>query len=277
MAVPDRSQFEMLKDLELAPAEFTELFSYCRTKKMLCLSTPFDTASAKLLSKFKLPLFKIGSGEITNLPLLALVASFKKPIIISTGMSEMADIRLAVKTIQSVGNKQIVLLQCTSNYPAQAKDINLRAMDQLHTAFDLPVGFSDHTQGIAVATAAAARGACVIEKHFTLDRSMAGPDHTASLEPDELSQLVKSIRQVESALGSGKKAIQPVERSISRVARKSVVLVNDLKAGTTIVQDDLQIMRPGTGIAPKYLSSLVGKKLKRSLKRGSVLKWEQLR
>ncbi|MEA2031577.1 MAG: N-acetylneuraminate synthase, partial [candidate division Zixibacteria bacterium] len=188
------SQYEMLRKLELSHEQHVELMSYCRKQKIIFMSTPFDRESADFLYELSVPVFKIGSGEITNLPFLEYVSGKGKPVILSTGMSYLSEVDEAVKVVRKAGCERFVLLHCVSNYPAAAQDVNLQAMHTMATAFQVPVGYSDHTLGIEVSMAAVALGACVIEKHFTIDRTLLGPDHQASLEPDELSAMVKGIR-----------------------------------------------------------------------------------
>ena len=194
-AIDGNRQFKMLKKLELTEQQFKTLFLYCKAKKLLFLSTPFDSQSAELLKKTRVSAFKIGSGDITNIPLLKLIASYKKPIILSTGMSTLNEIREALIAINSAGNKKVVLLHCTTQYPTKFKDVNLQAIDSLRKKFVNIVGYSDHTKGYEVAIAAVARGACVIEKHFTLKQNLRGPDHRASLDPKELKKMVEADRK----------------------------------------------------------------------------------
>lgn len=270
----DESQFEMLKKLELSLPEHRELFAYCRDKGIVFMSTPFDEESADMLEDLGMEIFKIPSGEITNLPFLAHVARKKKRMIVSTGMSYLGEIETAVRAIEECGNKDLVLLHCVSNYPANPADTNLRAMQILDKAFMVPVGYSDHTQGTEIAIAAVALGACVIEKHFTLDRSLLGPDHQASLEPKELAALVRGIRIVEKALGSGRKAPANNEVNTAAVIRKSLVAARDIPAGTILTKDMIAVKRPGTGIAPSFLSEIIGMKVRKLLKTDDVFSWE---
>lgn len=268
------SQFEMLQRLELSVDSHIELKAYCQAKDILFMSTPFDTESADLLDNLELPVFKISSGEITNLPLLQHVALKGKPIILSTGMSDLTEVGQAVQAIKSTGNDQLVLLHCVSNYPADSGDVNLRAMGTMANAFQVPVGYSDHTLGIEVALAAVALGACVIEKHYTLDRNQPGPDHRASLEPDELVALIKGARMVESALGHGRKEPASSEADTAAVARKSLVAAKDIKAGTSLFADHIAIKRPGTGLPPFLHSYLIGLTLNTDVQAGAILTME---
>ncbi|MEW6482425.1 MAG: N-acetylneuraminate synthase [bacterium] len=272
-----KSQYEMLKELELSENEFKKLFNYCQKKNIIFLSTPFDFQSAEFLYKLGVPAFKIGSGDLTNIPLLIQVAKYGKPIILSTGMSTLAEVKEAVKPIYSTGNKKLILLHCTSNYPTKYEDVNLKAMVTLKDEFNLPIGYSDHTEGIEVSVGAVALGACVIEKHFTLDKNLAGPDHKASLEPDEFRKMVQSIRNVEMAMGNGIKKPTKSEIEVQKVARKSIVVARDIPKGTRLSLDMLAIKRPGTGIEPKYLDKLVDKQVITSIKKDQILTWSMMR
>lgn len=272
----EESQLEMLERLELSPQAHRDLMAYCEQKGILFLSTPFDQQSADLLEELGLPAFKIPSGEITNLPFLAHVAAKGKPMIVSTGMSDMDEVAAAVEVIRAAGNDELVLLHCVSNYPADPADANLRAMASLSARFDVPVGFSDHTLGIEIALAAVALGACVIEKHFTLDRNMEGPDHRASLEPDELSAMVLAIRKVESALGDGDKRPAAGEGATARMARKSLVAARDIRAGEVLQADMIAVTRPGTGMPASMLERVIGRTLACDVSAGTVLREEML-
>ena len=270
------SQYEMIKKLELAEEDFRELADYAEKKDIMFLSSPFDKESVDLLHELDVPAFKVGSGEITNLPLLRYIAKKEKPIILSTGMSTLGEIEEALDVIRSEGVEDIILLHCVSNYPARIEDVNLRAMGTLKQAFKLPVGFSDHTLGITAPIAAVALGACVIEKHFTLDRNLPGPDHKASLEPDELKKMVKAIKEVEKALGNGIKKPTKEEKEIKKAARKSIVAKVDISKGTIITEDMLDVKRPGTGIEPKYLKFIIGRKAKEDIKKDDVIRFEMI-
>ena len=267
----DDSQYEMLKRLALSLDDHKILFDYCKQKNIVFLSTPFDKDSADLLDRLGVVAFKIPSGEITNHPFLEYVARKGKPLIISTGMATLGDVEQAVEIVESTGNESFVLLHCVSNYPADAADVNLRAMQTLKTAFGKPVGYSDHTLGIEVALAAVALGANVVEKHLTLDRSMSGPDHKASLEPNELVAMIQGIRKVELALGDGRKRPVAREANTAAIARKSLVAALNLSAGTTLTEDMIAIKRPGTGLPPIMHGYLVGRILKQNVKAGTLL------
>ena len=270
------SQFEMLRRLELSPEMHRELMACCRCRQAMFLSTPFDEESADLLDSLDVPAFKLSSGEVTNLPFLSHVARKGKPIILSTGMATLDEVAEAVRTIEAAGNTKLVLLHCTTNYPADPRCVNLRAMRTLSAAFGYPVGFSDHTPGIEVSLAAAALGACVIEKHFTLDRNLPGPDHQASLEPSELQALVHGIRNVESALGDGIKRPAASELVNLPVARRSLHWRRSLAAGAVIDAQDLIALRPGTGIPAGKLPSLLGRKLATPVTEGKMVRPEDL-
>jgi N-acetylneuraminate synthase/N,N'-diacetyllegionaminate synthase len=274
--VPVKSQYEMLKSLELSSEVFKELFNYCRHKKIIFFSTPFDLKSADFLNKLRVPAFKISSGELTNVPLLEQISRFGKPIILSTGMATILEIEEAVKTIYAFNNRRLVLLHCTSNYPAEFKNVNLKAMQTMQKMFKLPVGYSDHTNGVEVAVAAVALGAAVIEKHFTLDKKLSGPDHLASLSPEELFLLVRSIRNIEQAMGDGAKTPRRSEIEVQRMARKSIVAINDIQRGAILSANMLTVKRPGTGIPPKYIDRIIGRRAKKDINKDSVVKWSQL-
>jgi N,N'-diacetyllegionaminate synthase len=270
------SQFEMLQRLELDAAAHERLISYCRQIGIQFLSSPFDTQSADLLAGMDVPRFKVPSGEITNLPFLQHLARLGRPLILSTGMSTLGEVEEAVHVLQAAGASDLTLLHCVTEYPAPYAEVNLRAMQTLKSAFGLPVGYSDHTPGIDIAIAAAALGAEVIEKHFTLDRSLPGPDHAASLEPVELQQMVAAIRHVEVALGTGIKSPAPCELPNISVARKSVVAARALREGHKLATGDLDIKRPGTGLAPKLLPVLIGRTLRVDLAKDEIVRWDHL-
>jgi N,N'-diacetyllegionaminate synthase len=255
----DESQLEMLQKLELSPKAHREIQAYCNKRGILFLSTPFDEESADLLEDLHVPAFKIPSGEITNLPFLVHIARKGKPLIVSTGMSTMEEVEAAVASIRLAGNEEFALLHCVSAYPAQPADANLRAMWTMAKAFGVPIGYSDHTLGAEVALAAVALGAQILEKHFTLDRSLPGPDHSASLEPGELRSLVKGVRTVEAAIGHGRKEPRPAEADVAAVSRKSIVAVCDIPAGTQMTRDLLIMKTPGTGWPPSMLDKVLGR------------------
>src|SRR2546426_5744523 len=240
------------------------------------MSTPFGEDSADLLDELGIAVFKIPSGEITNLPFLAHVARKGKPMIISTGMATLGEVETAMRVVRDAGARDLVLLHCVSNYPARPSDVNLRAMETMAAVFELPVGYSDHTAGDEVALAAVALGACVLEKHFTLDRSLPGPDHYASLEPDEVARLVARIRRVEAALGDGVKRATPGELANAQVVRRSLVASSDLAAGSLVTREMLTALRPGTGISPARIAEIVGRRLRRDIARHELINPEDL-
>lgn len=265
------SQYDMLRRLELSPDVHEELFAYCTAQGILFMSTPFDEDSADFLDELGVAVFKIPSGEITNLPYLAHIARKGKPMIVSTGMSTLGEVEAAVNTIEAEGHTDYALLHCVSNYPVDPADVNLRAMQTLAIAFASLVGYSDHTTGDEVSLAAVAMGACVIEKHFTLDRHMPGPDHLASLEPDELTAMVRGIRLVEVSLGTGIKRPAPSEVNTMAVIRKSLVATSDLSKGTELTGKSIGIKRPGTGLPPAMLPFLIGRTLKSDVAKGTLI------
>lgn len=270
------SQLEMVKKLELPFEAFRELQDYCKKRGIVFLSTPFDEESLDFLKKLDLPYFKIPSGEITNFPFLEKIARQGKPLIISTGMSTLDEVKQAVAVVKNAGNTGIILLHCVSNYPAKPEDANLKAMETMRSAFGLPVGFSDHTPGIEVALAAVALGASVIEKHFTLDRSLPGPDHQASLSPQELMMLVQGIRIVEKALGTGVKQPAVSEKNTAEVARKSLVATKAIFPGTILTREMIAIKRPGTGLSPSQLETILGRKVREALKADDLIQLDML-
>lgn len=270
------SQRDMLARLELDTAVLAELKERAATRGLTFFSAPFDEESADVLDRLGVALFKVPSGEITNLPLLRHLASKGRPIILSTGMSSLEEVEQAVAAIRAAGDPPLAVLHCLSAYPAPAAEVNLRAMDALATRCGCPVGFSDHTLGIEIALAAAARGAAIIEKHLTLDKSLPGPDHRASLDPAEFAAMVRAIRAVESALGDGTKRPMPSELDTRRVARKSLVAARPLRAGARLGAEDILIKRPGTGISPADLDKAIGRPLARDLEADEVIGWETL-
>ncbi len=263
----DDRQFNMLKKLELDEAMHEELIDYCQQKKVRFLSTAFDLESIDLLVELGIDIFKIPSGEITNLPYLQKIASKQKPVILSTGMSTLGEIEAALTVLYENGIKQsdVTVLHCNTEYPTPMQDVNLTAMNTIADAFKISVGYSDHTLGIEIPIAAVARGATCIEKHFTLDRNMEGPDHRASLEPTELKAMVTAIRNIEIALGDGIKQPSESEQKNIKVARKSIHLSKKLPIGHILTKDDLIMKRPGDGISPMDVSKIIGCSLTKSL------------
>lgn len=252
------SQLDMLKKLELSFQDFVDLKAYCEKIGIAFLSTPFDFESIAFLDTLDMPFWKIPSGEVTNLPYLLVIAKTKKPVVMSTGMCELEEIGAALDILKSNGTPEITLLHCNTEYPTPFADVNLRAMETLRQRFGVKVGYSDHTQGIEVPIAAAALGACVIEKHFTLDKTMEGPDHKASLEPQELAAMVRSIRHIEQALGNGEKTVSPSERKNLPIARKSIVARRAIQKGELLTEESITVKRPGSGISPMRWFDVLG-------------------
>ena len=254
------SQYSMLKKLELSPLQHEELIDYKREKGIRFFSTAFDMDSIEYLHSLNLGLWKIPSGEITNYPYLRKIAQYGEPVILSTGMCELSDIEDAIQVLLSYGlqKNQITVLHCNTEYPTPMRDVNLKAMLEIERKFGVAVGYSDHTEGIEVPIAAVALGATVIEKHFTLDKNMEGPDHKASLEPQDLRAMVKAIRNIEQALGSGHKVISASERKNIEVARKSIVAACPIRKGDLLTDENLTVMRPGNGISPMRWEEVIG-------------------
>lgn len=285
------SQFEMIKKLELSFEDFGKIKKYCDKKGIVFVSTPFSYESVDFLESL-VPLYKIGSGEITNLPFLKYVARKGKPIILSTGMSTLGEVEEAINTIinanpsffistthypSSITHHPLILLHCISNYPANFEDVNLKAMLTLKEAFKLPVGYSDHTLGIEISISAVALGAKVIEKHFTLDKNLPGPDDKASLEPQELTQMVVAIRNVEKSLGNEIKRPAQDELEVMKVVRRSLIAARDIRAGEVVKESDIAIKRPGTGILPKFKEIVIGMRPTRDIKKDEPFNWEDLK
>jgi N,N'-diacetyllegionaminate synthase len=270
----DETQFAMLKKLELQEEEYRLLFDYCRKQGTTFLSSPFDLESADYLLELGMGIFKIPSGEITNLPYLRKIGGFGKKVILSTGMSVLGEIEEALAILIEAGTdrKDITLLHCSSEYPTPIQNVNLSAMLTLRDAFHLPVGYSDHTLGIEIPVAATALGAVVIEKHFTLDKNQAGPDHRASLEPSELKQMVTAIRNIEQAMGTGIKQLSITEKKNILTGRKSLVAKTDLHKGDVFNADNVAIKRPGTGLSPMKWDELMGRKASQNFKKDELLK-----
>lgn len=267
------SQFEMLKKLELGEDDFRTLLDQCNQIGIEFLSSPFDEESADLLDTLGITIFKIPSGEITNHPFLRHVARKGKPIILSTGMSTLGEVEEALKILASSSPLRPTLLHCVTEYPAPYREINLNAMSTLRVAFRVDVGYSDHTSGIEIPLAAVALGAKVIEKHFTLDNTMDGPDHRASLNPHDFKKMVQGIRNVELALGDGIKKPAPCELKNADIARKSVVAADTIEVGEIISIGKLTVKRPGYGIQPKDLEKLIGLRAKKTISKDEVLQW----
>lgn len=266
-----KSQKEMLRDLILPFEDFLELAQYCEDRGITFLSTPFDIDSIRFLDNL-VKIWKIPSGEITNYPYLREIALTGKPVIMSTGMCELQEVREAVRVLKENGSGEITLLHCNTEYPTPMQDVNLRAMQTLREEFGLPVGYSDHTQGIEVPIAAAAMGAVVVEKHFTLDRNMEGPDHKASLEPEELRAMVQAIRNIEAALGDGVKRPSVSETKNRDVVRKSIVAKTDIRKGEVFTEENLSAKRPGNGISPMRWNEVIGLRADRDYEQDEMIK-----
>ncbi|GGM84920.1 N-acetylneuraminate synthase [Shewanella xiamenensis] len=268
------TQFEMLKSLELSYTDFVELKDYCDNKNIIFMSTPDETQSATFLNNLQNQ-FKIGSGELTNLPFLSHIASFRKPIILSTGMSNLTEIELALNTLKTSGITidMVTILHATTQYPTPMQEVNLLAMNTIKNAFPgVKVGYSDHTLGIEIPIAAVAMGATIIEKHFTLDKKMSGPDHKASLNPVELCEMVSAIRNLEVALGTGIKEPSISELQNIPIVRKSIVASKPISKGQKLTEDNLTIMRPGTGIPPSRWSEILGTTANMDYQPGELIK-----
>ncbi|MFH1121133.1 MAG: N-acetylneuraminate synthase [Bacteroidota bacterium] len=274
----ETGQQQMLEKLALTRKDFIELFEYCKKKKIGFLSTGFDEESVLFIDRLGVDFHKIPSGEITNLPYLRLIGSLGKPVILSTGMATLEEIRFALEVLyeQGMTGDQVTVLHCTTEYPAPFEEVNLNAMLTMKNAFGLMAGYSDHTAGIEIPVAAVALGAVMIEKHFTTDRNLPGPDHKASLEPDELIAMVRSIRNVEKALGDGIKKPSASEIKNILIARRSIHLAENLPSGHILRETDLVMKRPGNGISPMLMNQITGKKLKTNLDKDTLLTWENL-
>lgn len=277
-------QHSMLKALELSYAAHLRLAQACARQGIEFMSTPFDEEAVDMLLGLGMRRIKVPSGELTNLPFLRFLATKRVPLILSTGMADMQEIDQAVREVKTTWARighvpsvdALTILHCTSNYPAAFSDVNLNAMQTIGREIGVPIGYSDHTMGIAVSTAAVGLGATVIEKHFTIDKSMSGPDHIASLNPDELKGMVDSIRAVEQCLGSATKAPTASELPIRALVRRSVTLLRDIEAGATLKGDDVALLRPGTGIPPAELGRVAGRQARKAMTAGTTLNWSDL-
>jgi sialic acid synthase SpsE len=265
----------MLKRLELRLEDHECLLKHCVRRGITFLSTPFDHQSVDLLAGLGVAAYKIGSGDITNPPLLKHVASKQRPIILSTGMCNLSDVEMAVELLEGEG-AEFAILHCVSNYPAAASDTNLRALMTLVTAFGVPVGYSDHTDGDCIALASVAMGACIVEKHFTLDRTLPGPDHQASLEPGELATMVRGIRTVEQAMGTGRKCPAVSEANTAEVARKSLVAEVDIEPGSLLTEEVIAIKRPGTGLPPSMRALILNRTACSRIAAGELIRLENV-
>ena len=269
--VEAETQLEMLRKLKLTENDVVELAKYAESKGLMFLCSAFDEESVDLLEEIGVPAYKIASSEITNHPLLEHVAAKRRPILLSTGMSTINEVREALDVIQRRGNNQVILLHCISEYPASVESLNLKVINLLRQTFKLPVGFSDHSLEVLAPAIAVALGACVIEKHFTLSRSLKGPDHKASLEPHELREMVRLIRLTERMLGDGIKRVTHGEEQIKLLVRKSIVAKRDIPAGSLITRDMLAFKRPAIGLEPSKLQLLIGRKARRHIKRDEAI------
>lgn len=270
------SLWDIIKRIEI-PRQWTpDLMTYCQQKGIIFLSTPFDLNAVDELEAAGVEAYKVASFEITHLPMLKKISATGKPIILSTGMASLEDIEIALAAIRSGGSSEVALLHCAIAYPPKFEDINLRAMDTMRQAFGLPVGFSDHTMGHVTDVAAVARGACIIEKHFTLSRQQEGPDHPFSLEPGELKAMVEAIRQTEKLLGSPLKQHTAAENELYRIARRSLVAAVNIPSGTVITEDMLAVKRPGFGIPVRHMEIVIGRTARRDIEEDDILTWEMI-
>jgi N-acetylneuraminate synthase len=272
----EKTQYEMLKNLELSFDEFRELKKYCDNKGIVFISTPYDIKSVEFLNEIGVNRFKVASADIINKSLIEAIAKTEKQIILSTGMATLGEIERTISYINDFGNTDIALLHCTTNYPTPYEQVNMNVLHTLKKAFGLPVGYSDHTLGIEIPIMAVSLGAEVIEKHFTLDRTMEGPDHFASLEPDELKKMVEAIRNVEKAFGSERKEITDEEKKNIFFMRRSIHASEDMKEGGVIKEDNIKITRPFDGIEPWFLDIVLGKKIKINVKNDEPIRWGDL-
>lgn len=268
--------YELFKNLELRKSDWAKIAEKARNSGIMFFSSPFDEESVDLLDDLGVPAFKVASGDLTHLPLLKYIARKNKPIILSTGMSRLSEVDEALNTIYGEENRDVVLLHCVVNYPTNARDANLKVIKTLEQVFALPAGFSDHSLGTLLSVAAVCLGARVIEKHFTLDRGLPGPDHKLSLDPAEFAAMVSDIRAVEQAFGDGVKVSRESELEAIRSARRSITARMDIPAGTIITPDMLKISRPGTGIEPKFLDLVIGKKAKAQIQEDEALTWNKI-
>jgi N,N'-diacetyllegionaminate synthase len=273
----EKTQFEMLKRLQLSYDEIEDLKKYCDKKEIEFISTPYDIESVDFLNQIGINKFKIASADLINKPLIRRIANTKKQVILSTGMATLEEIEKTVEFIQKCGNSDIVILHCITSYPAPYDKINMNILKKLKNKFDFPIGYSDHTLDYEIAVMAVSFGAKVIEKHITLDRSMEGPDHFASLEPDEFNRMVKSIRNVEKAFGSEIKLPIEIEKNNMYFMRRSIHAREDIKKGETINENNIKITRPFDGINPWFYDEVLGKKTKKNIKKDKSITWDVLK
>lgn len=271
---PGKTMSDLFRELELPHEWHAELKAYAESAGLDFVSTPFDHEAVDLLDGLGVKVFKVATYELWHLPLIRDIASRGKPMICSTGMADIADVHEAVETVRAAGNDQLILLHCVVNYPPPFEELNLRAIQTMRRAFDVPVGWSDHTPGWLAPVVATTLGAAVIEKHFTTDRSRSGPDHRFALEPDELATMIRSIRDAEAALGDGIKRTQPAEADLYVTARRSLFAARPIDAGTTLTEADIAILRPGTGLEVRDLPHVIGRTARRRIERHEPLAWE---
>ncbi|MFX1256306.1 MAG: N-acetylneuraminate synthase [Promethearchaeota archaeon] len=268
---------EMAKKFEFSRETFKELKNYCDQKNIIFLSTPYDKTSVDWLKELKVTAYKISSGDMNNFPLLKYICSKKKPILLSTGMATLEEVKETIQFLESNNANNIVIFQCTTNYPSNYEELNLNVINTYLKEFpNYIIGFSDHSLGIEASIGAAAKGAKIIEKHFTVDKNLEGPDHSASLNPEELIQWVKGIRIIEKALGEYKKEPSKVEKDISKIVRRSIISLVDLKKGEYIKEKHIGAKRPATGISPNFFYRIIGKKVKRDINKDSIINWDDL-
>ena len=272
----DKKTQQILKNLEFRRDWLKELNEYAKRKDIMFLATPFDTEAVELLDRINTPAFKIASGDLTNLPLIKYIAEKGKPIILSVGLGSLDEIRAALDVIYSTGNENVALLHCVASYPTKPEDVNLNVIKTLKQKFQVPVGFSDHTMEVSVPIGAVALGANIIEKHFTLDRKLEGPDHPYALEPEELEFMVKGIREVEKALGSEIKIVVDSEKQGLVAGRRSIFANVNIPEGTIITRDMLSVLRPAVGIAPKYVDKITGKQVKKDINAYEPITWDEI-
>ena len=272
----EKTQYEMLKALELSFDDFRELKRYCDNKDIEFMSTPYDIKSVEFLNEIGVKRFKVASADLINKPLIEAIAKTRKQIILSTGMATLGETERTISFIYNLGNKNIILLHCTTSYPTPYNQVNMNILNTLKNSFGLPIGYSDHTLGIEIPIMAVTMGAKVIEKHFTLDRTMEGPDHFASLEPSELKKMVKTIRNVEKAFGIKRKEITDNEKKNIFYMRRSIHASIDIKSGEVIKANNIKITRPFDGIESWYIDIIIGKKIKNNIKKDDPIRWEDL-
>jgi len=272
----EKTQYEMLKNLELSFDDFRELKRYCDNSNIEFISTPYDIKSVEFLNEIGVKRFKVASADLINKPLIEVIAKTKKQIILSTGMATLGEIERTTSLVYNLGNKNVILLHCTTSYPTPYEQVNMNILSTLKNSFGLPIGYSDHTLGIEIPIMAVTMGAKVIEKHFTLDRTIEGPDHFASLEPSELKKMVKTIRNIEKAFGSERKEITDNEKKNIFYMRRSIHASKNIKSGEVIRDNNIKITRPFNGIESWYVNIIIDKKIKNNIKKDDPIKWEDL-